>query len=110
MRTTKSRCTRSSGNVFTDLGLPDADERTLKAQLAIQIRHFIEQKDWTQAEAAIAVGLDQPKISSLLRGRLAGFSIDRLFRILNRLGHRIEVKISRRETSPENATTQIKVA
>ncbi len=106
----KTEYTLSSGNVFADLELSEPEDRMLKAQLAIQIRHFIEQKDWTQAEAAIAVGLDQPKISSLLRGRLAGFSIDRLFRILNRLGHRIEVKISRRETSPENATTQIKVA
>src|SRR5205085_9118159 len=43
---------RSSGNVFADLELPDAEERLLKAQLAVQIRRFIEQKDWTQAETA----------------------------------------------------------
>ncbi len=71
--------TRSSGNVFADLGLPDADERMLKAQLAVQIRRFIEAKGWTQTEAAAAVGLDQPKVSHLLRGRLAGFSVERLF-------------------------------
>lgn len=107
---TKVEHTMSSGNVFADLEIPDAEDRMLKAQLAIQIRRFIEQKEWTQTEAAEAVGLDQPKISNLLRGRLAGFSVDRLFRILNRLGHRIEVKISARETSPEDATTLIKVA
>jgi len=106
----KAEYTLTSGNVFADLELSDPEDRMLKAQLAIQIRHFIEQRDWTQAEAAKAVGLDQPKISNLLRGRLTGFSIDRLFRILNRLGHCIEVKISARETAPENATTLIKVA
>lgn len=106
----KAEYTLSSGNVFADLELSEPEDRMLKAQLAIQIRYFIEQKGWTQAEAAEAVGLDQPKISNLLRGRLTGFSIDRLFRILNRLGHRIEVKISARETTPENATTLIKIA
>lgn len=110
MMKSKTEYTLSSGNVFADLELSDPADRMLKSQLAIQIRDSIEQKGWTQSEAAEAVGLDQPKISNLLRGRLAGFSIDRMFRILNRLGHRIEVKISRRKTSPDNATTLIKVA
>lgn len=100
---------RSSGNVFTDLELPDADERLLKAQLAVQIRRFIEQKDWTQAEAAEAVGLDQPKVSNLLRGRLAGFSVDRLLNILNRLGHNVEVRISAKEYDPDEAQTLVTV-
>src|SRR5918911_1093762 len=99
--------TRSSGNVFADLGLPDADERMLKAQLAIQIRRFIEAKGWTQTEAAEAVGLDQPKVSHLLRGRLAGFSVDRLLNILNRLGHSVEVRISVEEYDPEDAQTLV---
>jgi predicted XRE-type DNA-binding protein len=68
-----SRQTASSGNVFADLELPEADERMLKAQLAVQIRRFIEEKGWKQVEAAEAVGLNQPKVSHLLRGRLAGF-------------------------------------
>lgn len=102
--------TRGSGNVFSDLGLPDADERLLKAQLAVQIRRFIEQKEWTQAEAAGAVGLDQPKVSNLLRGRLAGFSVDRLLNILNRLGHSVEVRISAEEYDPEDAQTLVTVS
>src|SRR5438067_5568163 len=101
----KSRAahTRSSGNVFADLELPDADERMLKAQLAVQIRRFIEAKGWMQVEAAEAVGLDQPKVSHLLRGRLAGFSVNRLLNILNRLGHSVEVRISAEEYDPDDA-------
>src|ERR687883_1069392 len=99
--------TQGSGNVFADLGLPDADERMLKAQLAVQIRRFIEAKGWTQVEAAEAVGLDQPKVSHLLRGRLAGFSVDRLLNILNRLGHSVEVRISAEEYDPEDAQTLV---
>lgn len=102
--------TRGSGNVFADLGLPDADERMLKAQLAVQIRRFIEEKGWTQVEAAEAVGLDQPKVSHLLRGRLAGFSVDRLLNILNRLGHSVEVRISAEEYGPEDAQTLVTVS
>jgi len=102
--------TRGSGNVFADVGLPDADERMLKAQLAVQIRRFIEKKGWTQTEAAEAVGLDQPKVSHLLRGRLAGFSVDRLLNILNRLGHSVEVRISAEEYDPEDAQTLVTVS
>jgi predicted XRE-type DNA-binding protein len=105
----KVNYTRGSSNVFSDLGLPDADERLLKAQLAMQIRRFIEQKDWTQAEAAEVIGLDQPKVSNLLRGRLAGFSADRLLNILNRLGHSVEVRISAKEGDPDEAQTLVTV-
>jgi predicted XRE-type DNA-binding protein len=106
----KTEHTHGSGNVFADLDLPDADERMLKAQLAIQIRRFIEAKGWTQTEAAEAVGLDQPKVSHLLRGRLAGFSVDRLLSILNRLGHSVEVRISAEEYDPEEAQTLVTVS
>ncbi|HYX72860.1 MAG TPA: helix-turn-helix transcriptional regulator [Nitrososphaera sp.] len=102
--------TRSSGNVLTDLELPDADERMLKAELAVQICRFIEEKGWTQTEAAEAVGLDQLKVSYLLRGRLAGFSVDRLLSILNRLGHSVEVRISAEEYDPEEAQTLVTVS
>ncbi len=102
--------TTSSGNVFEDLGLPSADERMLKAQLAIQICRFIEAKEWTQTQAAEAVGLDQPKVSNLLRGRLSGFSVDRLLNILNRLGHSVEVRISAEEYHPEEAQTLVTVS
>lgn len=102
--------TESSGNVFADLALPDAEERLLKSQIAVQIRLLVEQKGWTQAQVAERVGLDQPKVSALFRGRLAGFSLDRLFRILNRLGRSVEVRISAEEFAPEDTRMRVRVA
>ena len=61
----------SSGNVFADLGFADSEERLLKAQLAVKISELIEQKGWTQSYTATRIGLDQPKVSHLLRGRLS---------------------------------------
>ena len=98
---------RSSGNVFADLGFRDAEERLLKAKLAYEIAQLIEQKGWTQTQTAARIGLDQPKVSHLLRGRLSGFSADRLFAILNRLGHSVEVRISAKERAPEKTHTRV---
>lgn len=100
--TKKIKITPSSGNVFADLALPDAEDRLLKAQLALKIQQLIEQKGMTQAEVVPLLGLDQPKVSNLMRGRLAGFSVERLFGILNRLGHNVEVHISEEEHEPED--------
>ncbi len=100
----------SSGNVFADLGLTDVDERMLKAQLAVKIIELIEQKGWTQARTAEVIGLDQPKVSHLLRGRLSGFSADRLFAILNRLGHSVEVRIEAVERAPNKTRTSVMFA
>lgn len=101
---------RSSGNVFADLGFRDAEERMWKAQLATKISQLIESKGWTQVQTAERVGLDQPKISNLMHGRLSGFSADRLFAILNRLGHNVEVRISSKEQSPEETHTRVMIA
>jgi predicted XRE-type DNA-binding protein len=97
----------SSGNVFADLGFQDSEERLLKAKLATKIAQLIEKKGWTQAETAQRVALDQPKVSRLLRGQLSGFSADRLFAVLNRLGHSVEVRISAKERSPEKSRTRV---
>ena len=99
-----------TGNVFADLGFPDAEERLLKAKLATKIAQLIEEKGWTQAQTAVRTGLDQPKVSHLLRGRLSGFSADRLFAILNRLGHSVEVRISAKERAPEETHTRVLIA
>ena len=101
---------RGSGNVFADLGFRDAEERMWKAQLAINISRLIQSKDWTQAQAAERMGLDQPKVSQLMRGALSGFSADRLFAILNRLGYNVEVRISTKEQSPETTHTRVMIA
>ena len=78
--------------------------------MATRIAQLIEQKGWTQAITAERIGLDQPKVSHLLRGRLSGFSSDRLFAILNRLGHSVEVRISAKERPPEKTHTRVMIA
>lgn len=82
-----------SGNVFADLGRSDSDEALAKVKLAYQISALIESAGLTQVQAAKRLGIDQPKVSALLRGRLAGFSIERLFRFLNELGQDVEINI-----------------
>ncbi|HEV2917066.1 MAG TPA: helix-turn-helix transcriptional regulator [Candidatus Babeliales bacterium] len=83
----------SSGNVFADLELPDSSELLAKAELARRINAIIKQKDITQAEAAKLLDIDQPKISALHKGRLSGFSLERLFRFLNILGQDITIRV-----------------
>ena len=100
----------SSGNVFADIGLKDAEEVLLKAKLVSKISQLIEKKGLTQAEIAKRTGLDQPKVCRLLRGQLSGFSADRLFAILNRLGHSVEVRISARERAPEQSYTRVMIS
>ena len=99
----------SSGNVFGDLGFQDAEERLLKAKLATKISQLIEKKGWTQAQTAQRTALDQPKVSRLLRGQLSGFSADRLFAVLNLLGHSVEVRISAKERAPEKSHTRVMI-
>src|ERR1700704_1277358 len=100
----------SSGNVFADLGFQDAEERLLKAKLATKIAQLIERKGWTQAQTAERTALDQPKVSRLLRGQLSGFSADRLFAVLNRLWHSVEVRISAKERAPEKSRTRVMIS
>jgi len=81
---------RSSGNVFADLGLPNAEDRLTKAELARKISEIIVKRRLTQMEAGELLGIDQPKISALVRGRLGGFSLERLVRFLTVLGRDVE--------------------
>lgn len=83
----------TSPNVFADLGLPNPEERLLKAELASKISSLIEQKNLTQMQAAELLGIDQPKVSALTRGRLEGFSAERLLRFLNALGSDVEIVV-----------------
>ncbi len=83
----------SSGNVFADLGLKHPEELLAKAQIVQRIADIIAERKLTQARAAKVLGIDQPKVSALLRGKLDGFSTDRLFRFLNALGRDVEIVI-----------------
>ena len=95
----------SSGNVFTDLGLPDADAHLLKAGLVTRIEHFIRERGLKQVEAASLLGLSQPDVSRLLRGDFREYSVERLFRLLTALGRDIEIKICEPDSQRQGRLT-----
>lgn len=86
--------TISSGNIFKDMELPNAEERLAKAKIAVIINKIIEERGLTQKEAATILGINQPKVSALKNGRLKGFSIERLFSYLEALDQHIEITIT----------------
>src|SRR5947209_3478238 len=96
----------SSGNVFADLGLKNPEDLLAKAELVQRISDIIVERKLTQAKAAKLLGIDQPKVSALLRGKLEGFSLDRLFRFLNALGRNVEIAI-RPAPHAEDAKTRV---
>src|SRR5438309_907590 len=87
--------TEGGANVFADLGLPDAEEMLVKAQLAQQIARTIQSQCLTQSVAASRMGIGQPKLSNILRGKFQGISEDRLMRCLAALGHNVTIVLSR---------------
>ena len=85
--------TVGSGNVFADLGFEQPEEELAKAELVYRIAHIIEERGLTQAQAAEIMGLNQPKVSELLRGRFGGYSMERLFRLLLALDSDVAIVI-----------------
>ncbi|MCH8077738.1 MAG: XRE family transcriptional regulator [SAR324 cluster bacterium] len=90
-----TRVEEGSGNVFTDLGLPEADTHLVKAELVSCIDQIIRQRRLTQKKAAGMLGLSQPDVSRLLRGNFQEYSMERLFRLLQALGHDVEINIGK---------------
>jgi len=84
---------RSSGNVFADLGLPDAEKLKIKTGLVIEIRKAMRALGLTQQEAAKRMGIPQPKVSGMMRGDFTNLSERKLMDCLNRLGYDIEIKV-----------------
>ena len=91
----KEKVHRSSGNVFADLRIPNPEQYLAKAELAAKILKIVERRGLTQAATGKLLGINQPKVSALLNGRLDGFSSDRLFRFLNALGCDVRISVSR---------------
>jgi predicted XRE-type DNA-binding protein len=87
----------SSGNVFADLGLADAEEHLIKAGLVVKIGRILRQRELTQAAAAQLMGIDQPKVSAMLAGQFRGYSVERLMRFLVALGHDVEIVVKPRK-------------
>ncbi len=99
--------TPGSGNVFADLGFAEPGEELAKAQLASLIGQVIKKRHLTQAAAAALMGVDQPKVSALLNGRLSSFSSERLMRLLTALGRDIDIVV--RPTSGRRVEGRIRV-
>jgi len=97
----------SSGNIFADLGLANSSELLIKAELVRQISELITVAKLTLIEAAKCLGIDRPKITDLLRGKLSEFSIARLFRFLNALGSDVEIRAIAKPESDSDAKTRV---
>jgi predicted XRE-type DNA-binding protein len=91
--------TRGTGNVFTDLGFPDAVERQAKLRLAYALNQVLAAQNLSQAEAAKMLGLTQPKVSALRHYKLAGFSVERLMNLLTALDQDVEIVIRQKPRS-----------
>lgn len=81
------------GNIFADLGLPDSEELLLKSQIVVELHRAIKTRKLTQTAAAKLIGIAQPDLSNLLRGRFSGFSTDRLMRVLTSFGRDIDIVV-----------------
>ncbi len=96
-----------TANIFADLGFPNPEEHMAKAQLAVQIIDEIRRRDLNQTEAAEILGIDQPKVSALMRGQLKNFSLDRLCRFLNHLDKDVDIVVKDKPRSREHGETHI---
>ncbi len=105
---TVGHVTPPNANIFADTGLPNADELFVKAELVRSIINHIEQRKLTQSEAANIMGIDQPKVSNLLRGKLSGFSIDRLFRFLTLLDLDVQIVVKQKPRSREKGKVEVR--
>ncbi len=86
----------SSGNIFADLGLENADELYVRACLGVQVMKILREEGYSQKEAAQVLGVKQPEVSAIMRARFDRFSQERLISFLNKLERKVTIKVSRR--------------
>ena len=86
----------SSGNVFADLGIEDAEELYTRAALGVQVMKILTERDLSQKEAAEMLGIRQPEVSAIMRARFRKFSQERLIGFLNKLNQKVTIQVSRR--------------
>lgn len=91
--------TRGTGNVFADLGFPDAAERQAKLRLAYALNGLLDGRKLSQADAAKGLGVSQPKVSALRNYKLVSFSVERLMNLLTALDQDIEIVIRQKPRS-----------
>ena len=102
--------TRGTGNVFADLGFPDAEERQIKLRLAHTMNTIIETRRLTQVEAGKLLGVNQPKVSAVMSYKLDGFSVERLMSFLNALDRDIEIVVTKKPRSRQKARISVRAA
>lgn len=109
---TRSSVTKGSGNVFRDLGFSEerSAELILKSSLLQAVQEAIKGREWKQVEAAAQLGIDQSKVSKLLAGQMAGFSIERLVHFLSLLGQDVEVTVRKAPQARHRGTVRAKIS
>ncbi len=98
---------KSGGNVFADLGVPDADEMLVKAKLASKIGEILMARGWSQMEAAEVLGLPQPKLSNMLRGHFRGISEAKMIDCLTRLGRDVRIVIGKESSKASTGRVDV---
>src|SRR5881398_1397730 len=109
-RAESATITRGTKNVFEDLGYPDAAERQAKLRLAYALNQVLEGRKLSQADAAKALGVTQPKVSALRHYKLAGFSVERLMNLLTALDQDVEIVIRRKPRSRKTGRISVVAA
>lgn len=98
---------KSTGNVYADLGSPDAGEMLVKARLATKIGEIIRHRHLTQQQAAEILGMPQPKLSNMLRGQFRGISEAKMLECLNRLGRDVQIVVRKASRTKEGGRTSV---
>jgi predicted XRE-type DNA-binding protein len=106
----KQQVTRSSGNVFADLRLPNAEEKQTKVRLAVAINRIIGEQSLSQIAAARQLKINQPKVSALSNYRLEGFSVERLMNLITALDRDVEIVIRRKPRSGKTGRILVSAA
>ncbi|MEL4013306.1 helix-turn-helix domain-containing protein [Dryocola clanedunensis] len=101
---------QSSGNIYADLGLPQADEMLIKAQLAMAIGNIIKELNLTQQQAAALLGMKQPRLSNLLRGQFRGISEAKMLEYLTRLGRDVQIVVGNSRRPSGTGTLKVVLA
>jgi predicted XRE-type DNA-binding protein len=99
--------TKGSGNIFADIGLPNAEEHLIKAQLVVKIDALMKARKLRQVDAAKLFGVKQPDISKMLRGDFRQFSVERLMRFLVALGQDVEIVVRPQKAKGEAAALRV---
>ncbi len=107
---TKIGIERGSGNVFADLGRPEAEEHYVKAQLVFRMQQIMKAEKLSQSRAADIMGIKQPDVSNLIRGRFRGYSIERILGFLRSLDQDIEIVVRPKSRDRQSARITLRAA